>query len=123
MASSASPYAFMFVVFTIRRGEPFVRARVVVFGIIIDTFGDLRGQTKDKRDDMLSTCFVCGISSDEFDSKANGFEDHIERDHNVSVRFSSVWDLSGSTACSCVKTTRALLLLACSFVRNETRWC
>jgi hypothetical protein len=72
--------------------SPCRRARVVsmkcclaavVFGIIIDTFGDLRGQAKDKQDDMNGVCFICGISRDEFDRNANGFEDHTEHDHNV----------------------------------------
>jgi hypothetical protein len=60
-----------------------VRCGAVVFGIIIDTFGDLRGQTKDKQDDMNGVCFICGIARDEFDRNANGFEDHTEHDHNV----------------------------------------
>lgn len=55
----------------------------VVFGIIIDTFGELRGQTKDKQNDMNGTCFICGISREEFDREAAGFGDHIEHDHNV----------------------------------------
>jgi len=31
----------------------------IVFGIIIDTFADLRTLKKEKEDDMLNSCFVC----------------------------------------------------------------
>jgi len=55
----------------------------VVFGIIIDTFGDLRGQTKDKAEDMAGKCFICGIGREEFDRNANGFENHFQNDHNL----------------------------------------
>jgi hypothetical protein len=56
----------------------------VVFGIIIDTFGTLRDEEKDKRNDMTSKCFICGISRDEFDRHGEGFLNHIKNDHNVS---------------------------------------
>jgi hypothetical protein len=55
----------------------------VVFGIIIDTFGTLRDEEKDKRNDMTSKCFICGISRDEFDRHGEGFLNHIKADHNV----------------------------------------
>ena len=55
----------------------------VVFGIIIDTFGTLRDEEKDKRQDMTSRCFICGISREEFDRHGNGFVAHIKADHNM----------------------------------------
>ncbi len=55
----------------------------VVFGIIIDTFSDLRDQEKDKRAEMLSVCFICNLQREQFDREGNGFENHIKHDHNV----------------------------------------
>jgi hypothetical protein len=56
----------------------------VIFGIIIDTFSDLRGQAKEKQDEMKSKCFICNISSEELDRDGGGFVPHIREDQNVS---------------------------------------
>ncbi len=58
-------------------------ACAVVFGIIIDTFSDLRGQAKEKSDEMMSYCFICNIDRGELDKEAGGFEPHVKKDHNV----------------------------------------
>ncbi len=58
-------------------------ACAVVFGIMIDTFGQLRDEAKARVDDIRNTCFVCNKGREEFDTKASGFEHHIEHDHNV----------------------------------------
>ena len=46
----------------------------VVFGIIIDTFGELRADKAMKRSHMENTCFICGIDRFTFDHKGAGFE-------------------------------------------------
>jgi hypothetical protein len=53
----------------------------VVFGIIIDTFGELRGEKAAKKAHMDNTCFICGIDRFTFDTKGNGFDEHIRKDH------------------------------------------
>lgn len=65
----------------------------IIFGIIIDTFGQLREESSEKQELMASFCFICGISKDVFDSRAsNGamggvgglnFGGHIEKEHNM----------------------------------------
>jgi hypothetical protein len=65
----------------------------IIFGIIIDTFGQLREESSEKQELMASFCFICGISKDVFDSRAsNGamggvgglnFAGHIESEHNM----------------------------------------
>eukprot|EP00753_Platysulcus_tardus_P010959 PLAT3172.1.p1 GENE.PLAT3172.1~~PLAT3172.1.p1 ORF type:complete len:3198 (-),score=1828.26 PLAT3172.1:113-9706(-) len=55
----------------------------VVFGIIIDTFADLRGQATEKLDDMKDRCFICNIDRYTFDRQGNGFDFHIKNDHNM----------------------------------------
>lgn len=64
--------------------------RPVVFGIIIDTFGELRGQAKDKQEKMASCCFICNLDNSVLDKEAGGFDLHVKHDHNVR-------DCSGST--------------------------
>ena len=34
-------------------------------------------------EDMKNVCFICGLERDVFDQFADGFENHIERDHNL----------------------------------------
>lgn len=53
----------------------------VVFGIIIDTFGELRGEKVAKKAHMENTCFICGIDRFVFETKGVGFEHHIKKDH------------------------------------------
>ncbi len=55
----------------------------VVFGIIIDTFGDLRGQAKEKQDKMASCCFICNLDNGVLDKEAGGFDLHVKQDHSV----------------------------------------
>lgn len=54
----------------------------LLFGIIIDTFAELRElQAKidlDKRD----VCFICGAKRDEIEKDGFNFEKHIDEDHN-----------------------------------------
>jgi hypothetical protein len=58
----------------------------VIFGIIIDTFSDLRSQKESRMFDTLETCFICGINKQVFDrssDQVDGFKRHIARDHNM----------------------------------------
>lgn len=66
-----------------------------IFGIILDSFGELRMAEADKKAHMDNTCFVCGLSRVELDTKhiehehniehdtKPGFEKHIEHEHNM----------------------------------------
>jgi len=55
----------------------------VIFGIIIDTFAELRTESANKKDNMENVCFVCGLDRFTFDTKGGGFEPHIWEDHNM----------------------------------------
>ena len=55
----------------------------IVFGIIIDTFGDLRRQREKKKQDLFHKCQICAKQAAEFDRHADGFDAHWTRDHNV----------------------------------------
>jgi len=55
----------------------------VFFGIIIDTFGELRGRRSEKEEDMKNVCFICSIDRTTFDRNGNGFDYHISAEHNL----------------------------------------
>lgn len=55
----------------------------IVFGIIIDTFSDLRSQRDEKTRNKQTTCFICGIGRDRFDQEGEtDFKKHCEFEHN-----------------------------------------
>jgi hypothetical protein len=61
----------------------------IIFGIILDTFSELREDAKEKHDIMTGECFVCGIDKNVFDDEAmkngehKGFLRHISTEHNM----------------------------------------
>ncbi|KAM8861047.1 inositol 1,4,5-trisphosphate-gated calcium channel ITPR2 [Synchiropus picturatus] len=81
------------------KAEPLFAARVVydllfffvviiivlnlIFGVIIDTFADLRSEKQRKEEILKTTCFICGLERDKFDNKTVSFEEHIKFEHNM----------------------------------------
>ena len=56
----------------------------LVFGIILDTFGQLREHRDFVRNDQENKCFICGIEQAAFDRIApNGFQQHVGFEHNM----------------------------------------
>lgn len=55
----------------------------ILFGIIIDTFAELRDDKSKKEEDMRTKCLVCGIDSYTFDRYGSGFHEHIKKEHNM----------------------------------------
>jgi hypothetical protein len=58
----------------------------VIFGIIIDTFGELRNLKDERIINTTQLCFICGISKQVFDRASDGpdgFKNHIRNDHNM----------------------------------------
>lgn len=47
------------------------------------TTPELRAQNKAIENDMENRCFICGIERYTFDRQAEGFENHISKDHNL----------------------------------------
>ena len=41
----------------------------IIFGIIIDTFADLRDQKKAELKDVQEKCFICSLSKYDFDTR------------------------------------------------------
>uniref|UniRef100_A0A8C3M2W3 Inositol 1,4,5-trisphosphate receptor n=1 Tax=Geospiza parvula TaxID=87175 RepID=A0A8C3M2W3_GEOPR len=83
----------------VRVSEPLFAARVIydllfffmviiivlnlIFGVIIDTFADLRSEKQKKEEILKTTCFICGLERDKFDNKTVTFEEHIKEEHNM----------------------------------------
>ncbi len=55
----------------------------LIFGIIIDTFQELRAENQMLDEDNQNRCFMCGIQRDVFERQGYDFEQHIFHDHNL----------------------------------------
>lgn len=55
----------------------------VVFGIIVDTFSELRDERYKIQEAMESECFICSLGAQEFDRRSEGFEPHVKKEHNM----------------------------------------
>jgi len=58
----------------------------IVFGIIIDTFSELRDDKNERADQTENYCFICGIEKNKFEQLGPGsFDDHIRPggDHSM----------------------------------------
>lgn len=58
----------------------------IIFGIIIDTFSELRSLKMERQRDTTEKCFTCGIDKQIFDRSSDtldGFKSHIKYDHNM----------------------------------------
>jgi len=54
----------------------------ILFGIIIDTFGELRDKKRTLDEDMTNICFICGQSRSLIDVKGEGWEEHTGKMHD-----------------------------------------
>ena len=55
----------------------------LIFGVIIDTFSDLRQEKQEKDFLLKNTCFICGLERSKFDNKIVSFDQHIKIEHNM----------------------------------------
>jgi len=55
----------------------------VIFGIIVDTFSELRAEKGAKKANMENFCFICGLDRFTLDTNGGGFDEHIEKHHNM----------------------------------------
>lgn len=76
----------------------------LIFGVIIDTFADLRSEKQQKEEIIKNSCFICGtflfgfrgylqhrlyicliagLERKAFDNKFSTFEDHVRTEHNM----------------------------------------
>lgn len=55
----------------------------LIFGVIIDTFADLRSEKQQKEFVLKNNCFICGLNRSAFDNRTTSFEDHVKMEHNM----------------------------------------
>ncbi|XP_045110773.1 inositol 1,4,5-trisphosphate receptor-like isoform X11 [Portunus trituberculatus] len=55
----------------------------LIFGVIIDTFADLRSEKQISEEILKNSCFICGLTRASFDNKAVNFEEHVKQEHNM----------------------------------------
>ncbi|XP_074653546.1 inositol 1,4,5-trisphosphate-gated calcium channel ITPR2-like [Tubulanus polymorphus] len=55
----------------------------IIFGIIVDTFSELRDTKWTAEQDMRDTCFICGCASYVFEHNGKGFVYHVGKEHNM----------------------------------------
>ncbi|XP_065200353.1 ryanodine receptor [Planococcus citri] len=55
----------------------------IIQGLIIDAFGELRDQLESVKNDMESSCFICGLEKQYFDTVPHGFDTHVQQEHNL----------------------------------------
>jgi len=56
----------------------------ILFGVIIDTFAQLRNKKTFMETDRRTKCFICDFDNQKFDkSSEGGFVRHISEDHNL----------------------------------------
>eukprot|EP01012_Entosiphon_sulcatum_P029895 TRINITY_DN3662_c0_g1_i1.p1 TRINITY_DN3662_c0_g1~~TRINITY_DN3662_c0_g1_i1.p1 ORF type:complete len:2350 (-),score=412.26 TRINITY_DN3662_c0_g1_i1:15-7031(-) len=54
----------------------------IIFGIILDTFSELRDNRYALEEDMTTKCFICGLDRTTFE-RDGSFAHHVEFDHNM----------------------------------------
>ena len=54
----------------------------MIFGIIIDSFSELREESTKIEFDKKDICFICGAKRDEIEKDAVSFDKHIEEEHS-----------------------------------------
>ena len=55
----------------------------VVFGIIVDTFSELRDEKSQNDEAMKSECFICSLKASDFERFGNGFLHHVKHEHHM----------------------------------------
>lgn len=55
----------------------------IIFGIIIDTFAEMRDAQNTRDEDICNICFICGHSRDQFEKEGQSFDRHVKYEHNL----------------------------------------
>ena len=55
----------------------------LIFGIVIDTFGDIRGEKIENQKDQTGKCFICDIDRGMLERVGSGFEEHTANEHHM----------------------------------------
>ena len=70
-------YDFLFFLFVI------IIMMSIVFGIVIDTFAELKEMGYKKEDDIINICYVCGERREDLEVNKKNFESHVAGEHCI----------------------------------------
>lgn len=54
----------------------------IIFGIIVDTFSQMRDEYDQRKIDSFDNCFVCGLDRGDFGKGGKNFQTHIDKHHD-----------------------------------------
>ena len=54
----------------------------IIFGIIIDSFAELRDAGNNRDEDLRNICFICNYTRDQFEKEGVDFDNHCDSYHN-----------------------------------------
>eukprot|EP00698_Gefionella_okellyi_P001439 TRINITY_DN11394_c0_g1_i3.p1 TRINITY_DN11394_c0_g1~~TRINITY_DN11394_c0_g1_i3.p1 ORF type:complete len:2795 (+),score=677.84 TRINITY_DN11394_c0_g1_i3:765-8387(+) len=55
----------------------------ILFGIVVDTFIQIRRARQARHSEITTKCFICGLKGTDFDRDGDGFEKHVKDEHNA----------------------------------------
>jgi hypothetical protein len=55
----------------------------IIFGIIIDTFAELRDKSRRDELDKNNFCYICGANKEELEKENIDFRKHVNDDHSL----------------------------------------
>lgn len=55
----------------------------LLFGVIVDTFGELRNARKKIEKELREKCFICGLGMEDFEARTLDWGQHIKEEHNL----------------------------------------
>ncbi len=74
----------------------------IIFGIVVETFRELRIHQQYFEFDRREVCFICGVKRDQLEKNKKSFVDHVTIKHNlwnyvnymIRLKFSNLQDLN-----------------------------
>eukprot|EP01017_Pseudomicrothorax_dubius_P028271 TRINITY_DN3350_c0_g4_i2.p1 TRINITY_DN3350_c0_g4~~TRINITY_DN3350_c0_g4_i2.p1 ORF type:complete len:309 (+),score=78.70 TRINITY_DN3350_c0_g4_i2:147-1073(+) len=66
----------------------------MIYGIIIDAFGEMREEKEKKEHSAKNICLLCSLERWEFKKRGKSFDKHIKYDHNIWNYVYYIYDLS-----------------------------
>ena len=92
----------------------------IIFGIIIDTFAQLRDDKCQTDNDMRDYCFICNLEKQTFDRETeDGFVAHRTHDHNEWQYVNFIIHIKSIDPCDLNGTESYILEL---FEKEEIKW-
>lgn len=91
----------------------------IIFGIIIDTFTELRVNHLERAYDQFNKCFICGLDRKTFDKKGVNFNIHIFQQHYM---WNYVYLLIGILAIDKHELTGYEYYVRSRFSKKATYW-